>query len=53
MGSPRIPGRGPAVAILFLLATLGTAGAASAEPTVLDVSDQPIIMIQHPRPVVI
>ena len=52
MGSSWTPGRS-LTAVVFTLAILGAAGAASAEPTLLDVSDQPIILIQHPRAVAI
>ena len=50
MGSPLFSGRSLAAA-LFAFVVLGTAGAVGAEPTLLDVSDQPIVLIQHPRAV--
>ena len=50
---PKVAWRGVAAAIFCLFGVLGGAGAAGADPTMLDVSDQPVVIIQHSRPLMV
>lgn len=50
MVGPKVARRGVAAAIFLFFGVLGGAGAAGAEPTMFDVSDQPVVIIQHSRP---
>jgi len=43
--------RRAAAAALFALFVLGAGRAASAEPTIIDASNQPIVLIQHTQPI--
>ncbi|MBV8425489.1 MAG: hypothetical protein JO349_09860 [Candidatus Eremiobacteraeota bacterium] len=50
---PRLVTRRVAAAALFALFSLATGRVASAEPTLIDASSQPIVLIQHTQPITI